>query len=731
MMASIDNIDHKSLKELIELCKTHKQKYSGKRKSELILLLTNNNTTTTTTTNNTTTNNNNNTITNNNNLGKILLNGDNPKIDYIFDNLVKLFHLNSETNRDRVVFILNSRYGLDYTIAKIKMERNKLYDYLIWINGLDVYWTMRIKLFETLLVNNLVLDVIKKNHEILMIDYKYSFDEIDLFGIWDMDSLVRLKYYTLFIFKQWCKQTHNIFLTKNNIKELYHLPKNNFHNYDNYKKYILRLEDCIFFLDELVEDNYLVLYGSNYYLNKYYNYEKDIASILSVLPKVAPITNNNVSKNEIDGSLTTEHIMAINGIMCNKVSILLGRAGTGKTSSVILNICKHIYTKFKNRIKIIFTTPTHAAKNNGYNILNSKLDCVDHINFNVIQYLISSNDDGISRLEELLEKGNVGLIFIDEMSMVDTKIFYKLITICKKWLVHGLLKIVLIGDHNQLDPYGIGSPFVELVDILPTFRLTKNLRSNGSDIPQFCDMILGESVLGDSWSLEPFKNVHFLFENSENSINHAFIKLLNNLKYDGYVPYSINSTTNKTFQVISPINVECENICPLIRKIFLNRDSKKVYEIGDPIMLRYNTNLFKNGDLAKIVEITNNQYYTIRLDDSSSMDKISYRVDISILGNGDIRLPLKYIKPSLARTVHSSQGLGFDVVIYVMKRPGYYNITRNMNYTAYSRSKKELYLLGYSNGFTYNKARLVNSKRNSILGELTNGTLATDNKYMG
>jgi ATP-dependent exoDNAse (exonuclease V) alpha subunit len=157
-------------------------------------------------------------------------------------------------------------------------------------------------------------------------------------------------------------------------------------------------------------------------------------------------------------------------------------------------------------------------------------------------------------------------------------------------------------------------------------------------------------------------------------------------------------------------------MCPIIRKTFLGKNNDSVYDVGDPIMLKQNTSLFKNGDLAKIVDV-NNKYYTIRLDDPNINVK-SNKYDVMLLFNGDIRLPTKYFKPSLVRTVHSSQGLDFDIVIYVMNRHGYYNITRNMNYTAYSRSKKELYLLGYYNGFDYNKARLVNMKRNSILSQL-------------
>ena len=82
-----------------------------------------------------------------------------------------------------------------------------------------------------------------------------------------------------------------------------------------------------------------------------------------------------------------------------------------------------------------------------------------------------------------------------------------------------------------------------------------------------------------------------------------------------------------------------------------------------------------------------------------------------------IKLQSEYFKPCFAITVHGSQGLGFDVVIYVIDNYiGMVNM--NLHYTAYSRAKKDLYLIGNKMGFNGIKAR-KKSNRNTLLHKIT------------
>ena len=71
------------------------------------------------------------------------------------------------------------------------------------------------------------------------------------------------------------------------------------------------------------------------------------------------------------------------------------------------------------------------------------------------------------------------------------------------------------------------------------------------------------------------------------------------------------------------------------------------------------------------------------------------------------------IKPALARTVHSSQGLQFPVVIYVGKNDN--RLDLNINYTAYSRAKNKLYLLGLIDCFNGLNVREKSEERNTFI----------------
>ena len=88
-------------------------------------------------------------------------------------------------------------------------------------------------------------------------------------------------------------------------------------------------------------------------------------------------------------------------------------------------------------------------------------------------------------LEEELYTSNSKYIIVDETSMVNLEMFYKLIKWCYKYYesFNNEIHIVFIGDENQLPSIGVGDPFSNLVNYVNTFTLTKNFRSN-KDIVQ-------------------------------------------------------------------------------------------------------------------------------------------------------------------------------------------------------------------------------------------------------
>ena len=425
--------------------------------------------------------------------------------------------------------------------------------------------------------------------------------------------------------------------------------------------------------------------------------------------------------------------------------------------------------------------PTHSAKKNGINILGKS----PNISFMTIASFIYNpyiNIEGTS------------YIFIDEMSMVDNKNFYKILNIIIDGIENNILKdihIVLVGDSNQLEPIDIGCPFKDIINIIPTYKLTKNFRSLKTDIPLFCDIILGESTYKKYWSINKkyiqdmkniyiytykntFRNIYNKIEdnimdnNMDNNMDNIMDNIMDNnmdnnmdnimdktmdktmdnnmdnnyipqlksvlrkLKNNNYVPNSDNDINKKTFQIVTLTNKDCINISKIVRNEFshIYNKSNKIYEINDPIVIKKNTPIFKNGDMGHIINIKytedESNIYSVQLQNILSIEErqklykknnisdiddieyIEYDVYLNI-----IKVRSEYFKPCFAITVHGSQGLGFDVIIYIINN--FCNmVNMNLNYTAYSRAKKDLYLIGNEKGFNGQKTR-EKSTRNTIL----------------
>lgn len=471
-------------------------------------------------------------------------------------------------------------------------------------------------------------------------------------------------------------------------------------------------------LDQLIDDNTLkrlqIQNESAIALTKIYDIEYNIAKEIKNMNRQNEL---NLQYNICDKDLSQEQTRAVIGCIKNKISILNGGPGTGKTSKVLKEIC-FILAK-TNRLEVLVLAPTHAAKNRALEELN----ICGNIQFNTLQMYIHSTK---------LSQQNFNYIIIDEMSMVDSWHMNRLLNDIKK----NKSCLILVGDFNQLPPIGIGFPFKDIITskTVPIFCLTYNYRSKKSDIPIFLNKIIQpystmikQQSSKKAYNYEQnfifhkhFKNVHPFFDDN-NIMNHVETLLIN-LKEQRYILFDgVNHKDKKTLQILCPTNrtITESGIVSIVRKIFYGIDSEQLYCNEDVIILNQNTPFFKNGDYAKIINIyenhENNTEYALQLksldlDNISDIEEIKnstgghktdhngyllYKVEDNIyaldLDNKRIILTKNFFSPSFAITVHKSQGLGFEQVITIYEG-GFVN--KNLNYTAFSRAKEDIYLFG-------------------------------------
>ena len=160
-----------------------------------------------------------------------------------------------------------------------------------------------------------------------------------------------------------------------------------------------------------------------------------------------------------------------------KISILTGGPGTGKTSTVIKNICQIL----KKQKRIIFLAPTHAAKNRGYEEIilknvNKEIDLENNIKFSTLQssiFMYDLHSEKTNNISKYVTEYDY--IIIDEMSMVKSEDLDLLLDS----ISNSDCSLLLVGDKDQLPPIGMGNPFKDLIDSnkIPICYLTYNFRA--------------------------------------------------------------------------------------------------------------------------------------------------------------------------------------------------------------------------------------------------------------
>lgn len=610
----------------------------------------------------------------------------------------------------------------------------ELYDCFKWVTHLDyVGYNKKFKLFifcfNYININNSKPYSSIENDPMLLesiLDIKFKeIDKISIYNSWwNFNNHYRIKNYLLYLFEEYQNDGH-VYFTENDftyfIGEYKYYQKNTFKNTCNIINYrLLELN-----IKQLIQEDVIcrIKINDKYYgwcLEDSYISEKNLSKYVSRMKN----NENEISnlKYDLHSFLTNEQHLAINGCLNNKISILSGGPGTGKTSQVLRTICEILVNNDK---RVLFLAPTHSAKNRGKSeIIYSNNTIVDenkniklnnfgnklnsYIKFSTLQSVIFKYNhynphemDTVESCNLVNYINNTDYIIIDETSMVTSK------DLCELLLnIHNShCSLLLVGDPDQLPPIGMGCPFIDLINskAIPNFRLTENFRSKNSDIPLFLNYIKNNTSLRKITT--NYKNVHFKF--NENYME-ELKSILNNFKDNNIKPYDGNDSDN-TFQILAPFNNTIYNkgIIQLVREIFYGVKSKDLHVINDIIIMKKNTHYFKNGDYGKIIDINlvdNYSEFTIKLL-NDKISKINTIMDenISIIDETTLKIKIlnnyindnQYFKPSYAISVHTSQGLGFNKIITIYDKKGKYGfINKKLNYTAFSRAKDDIYILG-------------------------------------
>ena len=452
---------------------------------------------------------------------------------------------------------------------------------------------------------------------------------------------------------------------------------------------------------------------SEVYLSLFYTMEANSAALLERLNVDCSFSEPEVEarirdiEKETKQTLDERQIQAVKEAVGHGLLLLTGGPGTGKTTT-INTIIRYFR---KDGLKIRLAAPTGRAAKRMSEMTGVEASTI-HRMLEVSGGVASA--EGYGRDEE--NPIDADVIIIDEMSMVDISLMYALL----KAITVGS-RLILVGDINQLPSVGPGSVFKDLIEsgAFPTVRLTKIFRqARESDIILNAHKINeGEKVILDNQSRDFF----FLKRYETNKIINVVLQLVYQ-KMPKYV-----DAKPSEIQVLTPSRKGLLGVDNLNRvlQMYLNpKDEKKreklygntIFREGDKVMQvknnyqlewevlgKYGIPIEKgsgvfNGDMGVIREINDFAgQMTIEFDDHHSVE-YSYKM-------------LDELELAYAITIHKSQGSEYPAVVIPLLGGPRMLLNRNLLYTAVTRAKKCVVLVGNEHTFEEMEKNVMQQKR--------------------
>lgn len=435
----------------------------------------------------------------------------------------------------------------------------------------------------------------------------------------------------------------------------------------------------------------------NIYLDYLYISESYIASKLAKMAlnedfKILFNIDKEVKKSIENQSIKLSEIQidAIKSCFEENISIITGGPGTGKTT--IINTISKIF--IENGYNISLCAPTGRAAKRIEETTGIEAKTIHRM----LGYIPSSYDD-IGHFEYNEDNPlDTDLIIIDEMSMVDVVLFEKLLRGIKD-----NTKLIIVGDVDQLPSVGAGNVLKDLINsnkikftkLIDIFRQSENsnIIVNAHKINNGKEPILNE------------KNSDFFFLNTDApSITRNIVVDLISRR----LPKAYGYDYSKDIQILTQSR---KGICGVFELNKLLQDilnpkteasdeilvGNKLFRVNDKVMQtknNYNLSFIDdegeenfgvyNGDMGHIIFIDkSSNKLTVEMDDKRLIEYSLEDLD---------NLELAY-----AITIHKSQGSEFKSVIIPMF-DGYKLLqTRNLLYTAITRAKENIVLVGDKN----------------------------------
>lgn len=470
----------------------------------------------------------------------------------------------------------------------------------------------------------------------------------------------------------------------------------------------LKSEDLEYYLLKLSKQKRVVIKKEKYYLKELYDAEEYIADRIYRLNNMErrklPKLKEKIKELEQKIGITYDESQknAIINSLNNNFTITTGGPGTGKTTIIKGIIRMLVDTCHISPQNIALLAPTGRA--------SRKLIEVCNIPAYTIHKYLGWDKDNNTFLHNEINVCKEEYIIVDEASMIDTMLMFSLL---KGTRLDS--KFIFIGDYYQLPSVSQGQVLKDMIDseVLDVIKLNNLYRQkDGNYIINLAHEIKNKE-LSDNF-LTKKEDYNFIEVDNDyvlTSIKDIILKALEK----GY--------REKDIQVLAPMYKSqngIDNLNKMLQEIFNPKSNdkneltvgNKIYREGDKVLELVNDsdNSISNGDLGYIINITNKE----------KNDNKKNEIIVDFDGNIVSFSPDKFINIThgYAISVHKSQGGEFNMVIIPFVNSFKRMLYNKLIYTAVTRAKSKLILIGSRQAFIYGVNNDYVNNRKTTLKEM-------------
>ena len=475
---------------------------------------------------------------------------------------------------------------------------------------------------------------------------------------------------------------------------MYNLAFQNGHLYltkDQLVKYTFQVLEDEFDIDDamntLILEKRIIVEEERLYLPLAYDSEVEVAVNIN---RIRDTKRKLVDKDQVETLIfmielqknmtyTDMQKQAIIESLSNKFSIITGGPGTGKTTIIdgILDIYKNIFNLNKSDAniyeKIALMAPTGRAAKRMKELLDMEAQTIHrHLGYGY---------DGVFAYDQYHQLPH-DLIIIDEASMIDIFLARRLFEAIKSDA-----QVIIVGDVDQLPSVGPGQVLSDLIqsNTIHVTRLNEiHRQAKDSQIVSLAASVNQQDV--QHYDLRSENDV-YMYRAEADEISNIIIRQIEGALKEGY-------DLIEDIQVLIPQykgTVGIDNMNTILQDKFNQNKMKqmtygsKVFYEGDKVIQLQNDPLrmIMNGDIGYISRIgidqNGKEFMVVTFDDNEVLFEKSDLENLSL---------------AYAMSVHKSQGSEYKIVILPLVRAYMHMLKKELLYTAITRAKKYLIILG-------------------------------------